>query len=879
MRLLSNLWRNWTRKPELDADLNEELTSYRQLLEDEKVQSGIDRQTARRQAAIELGTIPAVQENVREARAGFLAETILKEIQHSVRALRHNAALSVLAIGILSLGIGSSTLVFSIVQATLLEPLPIREPERVVQVWETRKDRNMENVVLTEATFWDLRSMNRSFSELAATTNNNAILSGDGEPLRVSTSIVTAGTFRTLGVSPIAGRDFDYSEVQPGFSGQQSALMGRQLWSRRYGSDPSIVGRTLRLDGKSFNVIGVMPDIPGIMQDDVYLPFGFRPDADRGSWEYGVVGRLKDGVSIEAANADLQRISALLREAHPGELKGLGFRIDPSSNWLASNNTRVALYVLFGAVLCLLFIACANVANLLLARGASRQREIAVRTALGASRGRLIRFVLMESVILSLIGSAFGLIIASFGIDALRKIAIPGLSRLEAASINPWVLSFAIAAALLTGLLSGLAPAFQAPRINIAALLHSGGRQTGSRAQERLRSTLVVIEVALSFALLTGAGLFIRSFAHLNNSQTGYQTSNRLFFSVSMPDSYFENGRAKQVADELLRRLRSAPGTISAAAISNRPIEGGNPGMGIVPSLRSDGAPPWAGWRFITPQYFQAAGIPLLRGRTFSDADPSVWGINGRPVPNRRVILSNRLAKTLFPNGLDPIGQSVNLWAGQLVRPAEVVGIVGDAAERGAANGQALTVYMPCGENAVPRDFIVHTAGDPGILAASLRSIVAAVDPSLPVSNIRTFDEILRRSLRSQRFNTSFLSLFSGLALLLAMAGIYGVLSYTMSRRIPEFGLRVALGASSASILKMSFSTGLKPALLGIGIGALVALWMAQYLKSLLFGVQPLDLAAFVGAALLLLIASALACYIPSHRASRVDPAIALRAE
>jgi putative ABC transport system permease protein len=879
MRFFTRLFGNWTGKSQLDADLNEELASYRQLLEDEKVRAGLDRQTARREAAMEIGALPNIQENVREVRAGFLMESMVKELRQSFRGLRRNAALSVLAIAILSLGIGASTLVFSIVQATLLQPLPIRDAGRVVQVWESRKDRNMDSVVFTEATFWDVRSMNRSFSELGAATNNNAILTGDGEPLRISVSFVTAGLFRALGVSPLTGRDFDYNEVQPGFSGQQAVIIGRRLWSLRYGSDPAIVGRSVRLDGKPFQVIGVMPDIPGVMQDDFYIPFGFRPNADRNSWEFQVVGRLKDDVSMEAANADLQRVATLLKETYPGPLKGLGFRIDPSSSWLANDNARLALYILLGSVLFLLFIACANIANMLLARGASRQREIAVRTALGAGRGRLIRFVLLESLILSLIGSVVGLVLAYFGINVLRTISIPGLSRLEEAAINPWVLTFAVVAALLTGLVSGLAPALQAPRVNIAGLLNGAGRQTGSRAQDRLRSALVVAEVALSFALLAGAGLFLRSFAFLNNSPTGYQTANRLFFSVSMPDSYFDNGRAKQVADELLRRLRSAPGTVSAASISSRPIEGGNPGMGIVAAQRKDLAPPWAGWRFITPEYFQTAGIPLLRGRQFTEADPSVWGINGRPVPNRRVILSNRLAKTLFPDGADPVGQSVILWAGQSGRPAEVVGVVGDAAERGAATGESLTVYMPSGENAVPRDFIVQTQGDPAVLAASVRSLVASVDSTLPVSNVRTFDEILRRSLRSQRFSTGFLSLFSGLALLLAMAGIYGVLSYTMSRRIPEIGLRVALGASSASILKMSLSAGLKPALLGIGLGALGAVWMAQYLKSLLFGVQPLDLAAFVGAGLLLLAAAALACYIPSRRASLVDPAVALRAE
>ncbi len=595
-----------------------------------------------------------------------------------------------------------------------------------------------------------------------------------------------------------------------------------------------------------------------------------------------MIGRLRPGVSSEAARADLQRIAAGLSRSYPADDKGIGFRIDPSSTWVAPDNTRRALWVLLGAVTFLLLIACLNIANLLLARGMARQREIAVRTALGASRARLVRFVMMESLLLSAFGTVFGLGLAYVSLRSIQTLDLHGIPRLADASLNPWVVGFAVLIAAITGVLSGLAPALQSPAGNITTALREGDRQTGARGQNRLRAALVTGEVALSFLLLVGAGLLIRSFTQLMNVNRGFQTENRLMFSVSIPGSYFDKGIGKQFLDGFLDQLSALPQVVAAGAVSNRPVEGGNPGMGIdAASAHRDpaqGAAPWAGWRIVSPGYFRAVGLPLIRGRLFDPTDKPVWAERGQPPPQRHVLISEHLAKLLFP-GQDPAGKHVLLWKGQGNLDAEVVGVVGDSRERGLASGPALTVYLPYGKYAITSEFVLHTRGNPLALVPTVRSIVDGLDPNLPISEIRSFEEVLQRSVAPQRFNTILLAVFSGLALLLAITGIYGVLSYSISRRTSEIGLRVALGASRQSILWMTVRDGMRPALVGMLLGATGAWWLSRYTAALLFGIQPFDMLTYSAVAALLLTTALLACWLPGRRAMRTDPAVALRTE
>jgi putative ABC transport system permease protein len=879
MRWIRTLWRNLAQRPRIDDDLDRELRSYESLLEDEKARAGVDPRDARRAALLELGGREQIKEEVRDVRIGATLAAIASELRQSLRAMRRNPAMTILGTLMLALGMAASTVVFSIFYATLLRPLPFRDPDRLVQLWETRLDRGWSEASFTEANFWDVRSRNQSFEEVGAYHYGDANLTGDGSAEKVTCAPVSASFFRTLGISPILGRDFAYDEGAD--SASRVVILGHRFWTTRFGADPNILGRTLRLDDRPHTVIGVLPPGNAWLTDQTYVPFVYRFPANRTSFEYNVVGRLKAGVSPEVARADLQRIAGALAETYPREAKGIGFRFGPSSDWRAGETTRLALRVLLAAVSFLLLIGCLNIANLLLARGMSRRREIAVRTALGAGRAPLVRYVMMESLLLSGFGAALGVSIAFGALRGLQSLEICGIPRLEDAGINLWVLGFAIAIALGTGILSGLAPALQTPASGIAAALREGDRQTGSRGQWRLRTALVTVEVALSFLLLIGAGLLIRSFSQLLTANRGFQTGNRLVFSVSMPNGYWERGVGKQFLDRFFERLSSSPEVVAVGAVNTRPVEGGNPGMGIVSAAQQQLAGsdiPWAGWRVITPRYFHALGLPLLKGRVFDETDRPVWIPRGEAAYQRRVIVSERLAKLLYPSE-DPIGKHALLWRGQANMDAEIVGVVGDMRERGLNVGPTLTVYLPYGSQALPSEFIVHTRGNPAAFMPTVRSIVSSLDPNLPVSDARSMEEVVHRSVAPQRFNTILLGVFSALALLLATTGIYGVLSYSISRRTSEIGLRVALGATGSSILKMAVLQGMRPVAVGLFLGGIGAVWLSRYFATLLFGVRPLDAITYAGVAALLVAAALLACYIPGRRATRIDPAIALRVE
>jgi len=873
---LNSLWRNLTERQKVEDDLADEIRSYRELLEQQKIREGADPVTARREASIELGGAEKLKEEVRDVRRGAAFDVLGAELRQSLRGLRRNPSLAVLGTTMLSLGMGASIVVFSIFQSALLKPLPFRDSNRLLTIWETRLDRGIDQASFSEANFWDVRSYNHSFSEVGAYHYDEANLTGLGPAEKVVACEVSAGFLRTLGVSPILGRDFSYDDDRGGFR-NPVVILGNKFWKTRFASDPNILGKALRLNDKAYVVIGVLPPGEPWIDDQLYMPFGYRPDADRDSWEFQVIGRLKPGTTQEAAQVDLAQIAGSLAQSFPKQDKGIGFFFTPSSTWVASQTTRRALWVLLGAVTFLLLIACLNIANLLLARGTARMREIAVRTALGASRARLIRFVMMESLLLNGFGAAAGLFVAYLGIGIIQSVEIRGIPRLADAGLNPWVLAFAVFIALVTGILCGLAPALQVPASGIAAALRDGDRQTSSRGQGRLRNILVTGEVALSFLLLVGAGLLIRSFKELMTVDRGFHTENRLIFTVNMPGSYWEKVVGKQFLDRFFERLKTNPQVLASGAINQRPVEGGDPGMGI-DTPQSSAKPPWAGWRVVTPGYFAAVGLPLVHGRLFDENDKPVWIPKDVPPYPRRVILSDRLAKQIFKNE-DPIGKQVLLWKGQSSGPAEVVGVVGDSRERGLAENPTLTVYLPYGTNALTSEFVVHTRDNPLALVPTIRSLIGELDPNLPISNMRSFDQIVYRSVAPQRLNAVLLSIFGVLALLLATTGIYGVLSYSITRRTPEIGLRVALGATRSNILGMTIRQGLRPALIGALLGAIGAFWLSRYLATLLFGVKPFDAVTYLAVAALLLATAALACYIPGRRAMQTDPATALRIE
>jgi putative ABC transport system permease protein len=877
---LKTLWRNLTRKQIVEDDLTQELHSYQRMLADEKSRAGIDPGTALRAARLEMEGLEQIKENVRDVRLGVAIETFSSELRQSLRSLIRNKDLSILCTAMLALGIGATTVVFSIFYAALVQPLPFRDPGRLVELHGSCLSLGIDKAAFSEANFWDVRAQNHSFKEVAALHYDEANLTGDGPAEKVTDRSVTVDFFRTLGVFPVLGRDFSDNDDRNGFD-NHVVILGNKFWRSRFGADPHIIGKTLRLNDRACIVVGVLPPGEPWINDQIYQPFGYRANADRSSWEFSVIGRLAPGVSPEAAQADLKLLAARLDKAYPTSDKGIGFSLSPASSWVAGDSARRALWVLLGAVSFLLLIACLNMANLLLARGTARQREIAVRIALGAARARLIRFVMMESLLLSIFGALLGLVLAYGTLRGLQAMEVQGIPRLAEAGLNPWVLGFSVLIAILTGVLSGLAPALQAPASGTANAMRDGDHQTGSREQGRLRALLVTAEVAISFLLLIGAGLLIRSFTELMNVNRGFQTENRLVFSVSMPQSYYQNGVGKQFLDRFFQRLSAVPQVMAAGAVSSRPVEGADTGMSItaIPANKSgtQGPPPWAGWRIISPGYFHAVGLPLLSGRTFDERDKPIEAERGQPVPPRRAVISQRLSKLLFVNG-DAVGKRVALW-GNGSLDAEVIGIVADSRERGLASDPTLTVYLPYGRNAIVSEFVLHTRGNPLAVAPTVRAIIAGLDPNLPVADVRSFEEVVHRSLSPQRFNVILLTAFGGLALLLATTGIYGVLAYTMNRRTAEIGLRVALGASRTNILGIALRQGMRPALVGMLLGALGAWWLSRYLEALLFDIKPFDIFTYVTVAALLLATALIACILPGRRAMRIDPAVALRTD
>ena len=877
MRWLITIWRNLFHKRAVDQILDEELRSYRQLLEDEKIAAGADSQTAQREAAIELGGIEVIKEQVRDIRRGAFLEGFWTELRQSIRALRRNPGMTAMCVLMLALGIGASTIIFSVFEAALLRPLPFKDANRLVELAETQFDLGMDEQNLSEADFWDLHDGTKSFQSVGAYNRFQTNLTGDGEPEKISVTQVTLGFFPTLGVDPIVGRNFSAAEGDA-----KVAILGNKFWKSRYGADANILGRVLRLEGNGYTVVGVLPRGEPWIDDQVYVPYGYHPAADRGNREFAAVGRLKKGVTPEAARKELQSLAAAMRAANPKEDKGIGFNIFPSRRWIAPQETSTALRILLAAVGLLVLIACGNVANLLLARGLARRREIALRSALGAARARLVRFVMLESLLLSALGAVLALALAAAAVRGIRTMEIPGIPRLDEVSLNPWVLCFSCGVALFTGLLCGLAPALHTPLQGVAAALREGDRQTGaSRRQGRVRAMLVSAEVALAFVLLVSTGLVLRSFQGLLKEHRGFQTARRLMFSLSYPDSYRQNGRGKELVDSFLEELSANPAVVSSGAVSSRPVEGPDNGMNIdaVTHSHVSGPPPWASWRVVTPGYLRTVGLPLLRGRNFNSTDKPVWDEPGQPMlSHRTVMFSAALARLLFPNE-DPIGKHTILWKGQFNRDAEVVGVVGDSLERGLDHGPALTVYLPYGRVAVPSEFVVETRGDPKTVFPDVRALIQRLDRDLPIEDVRSFDEVISHSISPQRINSIVLTTFGGFALLLATFGIYGVLAYLVRRRTAEIGLRMALGASEWAILKMIVAQGILPALLGITIGGAIACWLSRYLKSLLFGVQPIDLLTYAAVSAVLLVTAAFACFIPGYRAMRTDPAIAVRLE
>jgi putative ABC transport system permease protein len=604
------------------------------------------------------------------------------------------------------------------------------------------------------------------------------------------------------------------------------------------------------------------------------VPFVRRAAADRGSFEYSAVGRLRPGVTIDAARADLGIVAKNLERQYPDANNGLGVAVGPSREWIADDELRRALWMLLGAVGLLLAIACVNATNLLLARAAARVRESAIRVAVGASRGDLVRAWLAESLLLSVIATAVGLVIAAGLLAAIQRLGPSGLPRLAEVGLNGWVFAAAGALALLVGVATGVAPALHAQHNNLLGAVRHGQRgAVGDARQARLRNLFVIAEVALSLMLLVGGGLLVRSLSHVLAAERGFDTDHRLIATVSIPSTYPE-GRIVQTTKDVLDRVRAMPEVVSVATVSGRPLIGGGTGLGVAAADHPDAGGstvPWASWRIVSPDYFETIGVPLLQGRNFTPAE-----VIGKPW---RAIISTRVADLLWP-GQSPIGRTIILWKGQGESPAEVIGVVGNIRERTLEDDPTLAVYFPSGGRVSSSlEVVVHTKRTPEDAVPALRAAVASVDRNLPVSNVQSFDDLVSRSVETRRFTMFLLTAFAALAVVLALAGVYGVLAYSVMRRSSEIGVRLALGAAPRTVLTLVVIQGLRPVLIGIAMGIVAALVVSRWMTTLLFGVSGTDPLTYTATATAFAIVALVACYLPARQVLRVDPVVALRVE
>jgi predicted permease len=811
---------------------------------------------------------------------GEIVITILKDLQYAARVLRKSPGFALTAVLTLGLGIGANTAIFSVVNATLLRPLPFYQPDSIVVIQNQYKALGLDSASASVADYIDYRKQRQLFSEVAAIDTGDFNLTGIDRPERLACGETTAGLFPLLGVKPILGRVFTYEEDQPGKN--QVALLTEGLWKRRFGGDPKVIGRTIRLNDRPYTVVGVVPSIlQWFAPLDAWIPTGFTPrdmDPARRTFQYlFVVARMQPGVSLERARAGMAAFGHTLAKEFPDYYppgSGWAIRVD-SLNELLIGDVRGALMVLLAAVGFVLLIACANVANLLLARASARMRELSIRAALGAAKWRIARQLLTESVLLGLCGGGAGVLFGMWGVGLLVNGGPRELPRLDEVTVDGRVLAFTAAISLATGVLFGLAPVMQVAWGNLHDLLKQGARgASGSLRRHRTRSALVVAEVGLSLVLLAGAGLLLRSLMRLQKVDPGFHARNVLTFGVSLPPArYASQVQTSAFFHALLGRLGSLPGVESAGAVNPLPFSGSNSsGSFEIEGLNvpAHGTSPHADQRVVSPGYFTAMGIPLRRGRLLTEADRS----EAPPA----VVIDDALAQQYW-KGQDPVGRHLRRFGDP--QWATVAGIVGHVQHSALdARTRKGTIYWSYRQKpAQSLEFVVHTANDPASLAGAVQREASALDKDVPIFDVKTMDQRVAASLANRRFAAYLLAAFSGIAVLLAAVGLYGVMAQSVSQRSREIGVRMALGAQSGDVLRMVLRQG--AALIGAGLiaGALAALALTSLMKSLLFGVRPDDPLTFAAVAGLLLGVALVATYLPARRATRLDPVTTLRYE
>src|SRR5216683_5771157 len=875
IRTLASRTLAWLSPRHVDQDFDLELQTHLDLLTDENVRRGMAPEEAKRAACLRLGGLTQLKETNRELHGLPAIETFLQDTRYAFRMLRKNPGFTAVAVLTLALGIGANTAIFSVVYAVLLKPLPYTNPDQLFTAFQANKQKGIAETGCSYPNFEEWRAQNHVFSELAGILAHQLTLTGHGEPFVVNTSVVTPELFALLDVKPLAGRIFFPQDGKQGAA--PVALVSEDLWRGRFGADPKITGTSINLDKRPFTVIGIIPAAFRTplfnTKQEVWIPLAQDPlfstfMPQRGSHFLPALGRLKPGVSVAQAQAEMDAISGRLAGEFPAENNGWTIRLVPLQKEIVGN-VRTALLVLLGAVGLVLLIACANIANLLLTRATSRSKEIAVRTALGAGRARIIRQLLSETAVLGLLGAATGIALAYWGVKALSSFLPSSLPQMNPIRVDYFVLGFALLLSAAASVAFGLVPAWFAANSNLQGSLREGGGRAGeSSGRRRARNFLAAGEIALAMVLLVAAGLLLRSFANLMSVSPGFDVQHVMKADISLPRFQYSTPQQwTAFSDELLARIQAEPGLQDSAVAVPRPIADGqiNLGFDIVgnPPL-SAGTSRTANYVAASPNYFRVMRIPLLAGRLFNQHD-----ISTAP---RVSVISEAMARIYFPNQ-DPLGKQLTFGFppdGGVAR--EIVGIVGDVRNVSLGQDPGPMMYVPFAQAPFwGANVVVRSTLSPSSVAAAIRQEVGKMDKDVPVTDVANLPDLIEASVAQPRFRTFLLGLFAAMALILAATGIFGVISYSVSQQTREIGIRMALGAQSGNVMKQVLKEGARLAAVGLALGLAGSLAATRLIATLLFGVKPVDPLTLAAVAAILASVTLAASYIPARRATRVD--------
>jgi putative ABC transport system permease protein len=871
LNVLAARFRGLLRRDAVLEEIDDEMRSHVEMLADEYVSRGMSPEEARRAAIASFGNVARARESAFDVRGGGWLDTVWQDVRYGFRGLRRNPGFAAVAVLTLGLGIGANTAVFSVINAVFLQALPYHEPGRLVVVWGGAS---------APGNFTDMKAQNTVFEDMAAISPRDLSLTSDGEPERLSALRITANLLPLLGVRPALGREFVPEEDRAG--GPRAVLLSHGLWQRRYGGAAGVLGRDLRLDGETYSVVGVMP--PGFQlvdrRADIFVPMALPPAEQTNRRSHYLFGfaRLKPDVPVEQARAEIQALMARIHQQYPDEATSQGADVTALREYV-TGESRTPLLVLLVAVGLVLLIACINVGNLLLSRAAVRSREVAVRAALGASRGRVMRQLLLENVPLVACGALVGLLLAYWSLNFLRQLIPPGLAQSVELGLDWRVLGFTLLVAVGATVLFGLVPALQVSKVDLNDALRAGSARAGFSGGGRLQSALVVGEVSLAIALLVGASLLIQTFFTLRGQYAELQGASVVTMKTVLPSSAYDN-HARRVAffDQVIERVRALPGVVSAGYTNALPLDykGDSTEVTVEGRIPDPGEEIEVNTRPVTADYLRALGVALRDGRHLSDAD----GPESQPV----AIVNEAMARVFWP-GEDPVGRRFKVGDPEEETPwLTVAGVAADVRQTGVDAPVKPEIYLPYAqaeylEVFAPKTLAIRTSGDQSAVVAAVRREIAAIDPNQPVSDVQTMDDVLGHELSGRRLGTLLLGAFAAVALLLASIGIYGVLSHRVRQMTPEIGVRLALGATPSDVLGTVVWRGMRLVLIGAAVGLALALAGTRLMESLLFGVSAADPMTYAGVPVLLAVVALVACYVPARHAASVDPNVALRYE